>query len=114
MPRIERIDIAIKTGAQGTTSPVTFQFNGHQLAFEDVSGGTGESETFEGGFELNSFAHSVALNGPEAGSWDVEEIRVSYGLGDSEPYEICFGKIQLDETNAVDIWRDPPPPTFDV
>ena len=114
MPRIDTIDVEIKTGAQGASSPVTFQFNGHNLAFENTTGGTGPGESFTGGFELRSFVHSVALNGPEEGSWDVDELRVTYTTGEDEPYVIRFGKVQLNDANAVNIWRDPPPPTFDV
>ncbi len=114
MPKIDTIAIEVKTGDQGTTDPVTFQFNGHTLSFEETQGGTAPGEIFQGSFEVGSYGHSVALNGPKTGEWQIEELRVTYELGDSDSYSIRFGAVSLNEDNALNIYRSRPRPTFDV
>ena len=114
MPKIDTISIELKTGTQGTSDPVTFQFNGHTLPFEETEGGTAPGETFRGSFEVGSYGHSVALNGPKSGEWDVEEMRVTYELDDADSYSIRFGAVKLNEDNAVNIYRGRPRPTFEV
>ena len=114
MPRIERFHVTITTGASGHESPVRFDFNGHTLPFEDSTGSTESGASFEGSFAARSVAHSVAILGPEAGSWDIERVTVRYESGDGDPWDGTFGPITLDDSTALDIWHDRPLETFDV
>ena len=98
----------------GLAEPVHFTINGHKLPFDDFKGGTGAGETFEGEFEIRSFAHSLTLVGPESGSWKIHKIHVEYDCENTQPYSVTFGEVALDETTEVNIWQDPPLPTWDV
>ena len=67
MPKLNKFKVRVETGDMGLEEPVRFSFNSHRLALEDLSGGTRPGEVFEGGYEVNSFAHSMTLVGPDKG-----------------------------------------------
>ncbi|MFQ5444766.1 MAG: helicase [Nitrospinales bacterium] len=114
MPKLNNFKVTIETGDRGTPGPVMFTINGHTVPFETVEGSTEPGQTFIGGFEINSFAHSLALSGPEKGEWNIRQMKVDYNCQDFEPYSVTYGAVTLDETTDVNIWKDPPLPTFDV
>ncbi len=114
MPKLNSFKVKIKTGDAGMDEPVNFSINNHVVPFENVKGGTGPGETFESDFEVNSFAHSLTLVGPKKGAWKIREMEVGFNAEHTEPYSVRFGEVTLDETNQVNIWQDPPLPTFDV
>ena len=114
MPRLNNFKVTIQTGDPGTRGPVKFSINNHQLPLENTQGGVGPGETFAGGFDVNSFAHSLTLVGPEEGRWNIRSIQVDYRCENTEPYTVKFGEVTLDEATEVNIWQDPPLPTFDV
>lgn len=114
MPKLISFQIKVKTGDAGMQEPVSFSINSHVVPFENVKGGTGPGETLECDFEVNSFAHSLTLVGPKKGTWNIREMVVGFKAEHTEPYSVRFGEVTLDETNEVNIWRDPPLPTFDV
>ena len=114
MPRLNRFKITIHTGNPGAEGPVHFSINNHQLPLENPQGGVGPGETFEGGFEVNSFAHSLTLIGPRQGQWHIKNFQVDYWCENTPPYTVRFGEVTLDETTEVNIWQDPPLPTYDV
>jgi hypothetical protein len=114
MPKLNRLNIKIVTGEQGMDEPVHFSINSHVVPFENIPGGTGAGQTFEGDFEINSFAHSLTLVGPEKGEWNIREMEVSFDSENIEPYSVRYGEVTLDATNEVNLWQDPPLKTFDV
>lgn len=114
MPRVNTFKVEITTGETGQPGPVRFDFNGHTMEFQNVKGGTGPGETFEGSFDARSFAHSVALVGPAEGKWAIDKLVITYHADASDPYTVTFGNVVLDDTTALDIWRDKPLPAFDV
>ena len=114
MPKVRTIACEIKTGDVGTTSDVYLAFNGHPVQFSAPTGGTGATETFAGTFAAMSVAHSVTLLGPAEGAWHIDEIAVTYELDVGKPYVVRYGAITLDSNNQVNIWAEPPRPTFDV
>ncbi len=114
MPKLNLFKLKVETGDVGLAEPVHFTINGHKLPFDDFKGGTGAGETFEGEFEIRSFAHSLTLVGPESGSWKIRKIHVDYDCENTQPYSATFGEVALDETTEVNIWQDPPLPTWDV
>ena len=114
MPKLNTFKLTIETGEVGHEEPVKFSVNNHRLPLEDVTGSAKPGDTFEGGFVVNSFAHSMTLMGPEQGQWKIKSIKVDYVCENTEPYSVTFGEVTLDETNEVNIWRDPPLPTYDV
>ncbi len=114
MPKLNSFKVKIETGDQGTPGPVQFSINRHNVPFENVTGGTDASAVFEGGFEVNSFAHSLTLVGPEKGQWHIKKISVNFDCEGTQPYSVAYGEVALDETSQVNLWQDPPQPVFDV
>lgn len=106
--------MTIETGVKGTQGPVMFSINNHQVPLEDLNGGCGSGETIEGGFNVNSFAHSMTLIGPEEGEWEIKTLKVDFVCENTDPYSVTFGPLMLDEKTEVNVWQDPPLPTFDV
>ena len=96
------------------SEPVHFNFNNHKLPFDNATGSAEPGMLFEGSFDVNSFAHSLTLVGPESGKWEIEKISVEYDCENEKPYTVHFGKVNLDETTEVNIWQDLPVPAFDV
>ncbi len=113
MPRVTELQLVIETGDVPLEQPVILVFNNHPIPVPADSGGTGAGETFEGRFRPNSFAHSVALQGPEAGEWAVNGVTVTYRSGADE-WTVRWGAVTLTAETAVDIWEDPPLPSWDV
>lgn len=114
MPKLNRFRIRIETGEKGTGEPVYFSINNHKVPFEESKGGVGPGQTFESGFEVSSFAHSLTLVGPEQGTWTINKIKMDFDCEGTQPYSVTFGAVELDETTEVNIWHDPPLPTWDV
>ena len=114
MPKLNNFKVKIETGDQGTSGPVQFSINSHTLPFDNPTGATGAGGVFEGGFEVNSFAHSLALVGPEEGQWHIKKVQVDFNCESVEPYSVTYGEVTLDDGSQLDIWQDPPLPTFDV
>ncbi|CAI2718121.1 helicase [Nitrospina watsonii] len=114
MPKLNRFQIRIETGKTGTQQPVYFTINNHKVPFEECKGDVGPGQTFESGFDVSSFAHSMTLVGPEAGTWDIDKIKVDFDCEGTQPYSATFGHVELDEATEVNIWQDPPLPTWDV
>ena len=114
MPRVLTFQVNIETGSQGPNETVNFCFNGHKLPFENVVGSNEPKSIFEGSFDVNSYAHSLTLVGPEKGKWEIEKIIVDYECEGEKPYVVKWGAVTLDETTEVNIWQDPPVSSFDV
>ena len=114
MPKLNKFKIYIETGSNGIEEPARFCFNNHVLPLEDLSGGTKPGETLEGGYDINSVAHSMTLVGPEKGTWSVKKIKVDFEVENTPPYSVEYSAVELDETNELNIWKDPPLATFDV
>ena len=114
MPRLLDFKMTIETGDKGTEGPVMFSINNHQVPLENVEGGCGPGETISGGFQVNSFAHSMTLIGPVKGEWKIKTLKVDFNCENTEPYSVTFGPVTLDDKTEVNVWRDPPLPTFDV
>ena len=114
MPKLNKFRVRLETGDHGMEEPARFSFNSHILPLEDLSGGTKPGETLEGGYDVNSVAHSMALVGPEKGKWSLRKIVVDFEVENTPPYSVEFPAVELDETTELDIWKDPPLLTFDV
>ena len=114
MPKLNSFKVKVETGDKGITSPVMFSINRHTLPLENVTGTTGAGDFFEGGFEVNSFAHSLTLVGPEKGQWHIKKITVDFDCEGIQPYSVSYGEVTLDEISQVNLWQDPPQPVFDV
>ena len=84
------------------------------MPFDKTTGSNESDSIFEGSFDVNSFAHSLTLVGPEKGKWEIEKIRVDYECEGEKPYTVNWGAVTLDETTEVNLWQDPPIPAFDV
>ena len=114
MPRVLTFKVNIETGKEGPNEPVNFCFNGHKMPFDKTTGSNESDSIFEGSFDVNSFAHSLTLVGPEKGKWEIKKIRVDYECEGEKPYTVNWGAVTLDETTEVNLWQDPPIPAFDV
>ena len=96
------------------SEPAKFAINSHALPLDIALGGVEAGQVFEGGYDVNSFAHSLTIVGPEKGRWNIKKMTIDYKSEGIEPYSATFGEVTLDETTEVNIWKDPPLPTFDV
>ena len=114
MPRLNKFRVKVETGDKGIDEPVRFNFNNHLLPLEDIVGGTQPGEFFEGGFEVRSVPHSMALVGPDKGEWSLKKVIVDFECENTPPYSVEFPELELNDTTELDIWKDPPLPTFDV
>ena len=114
MPRVLTFKVNVETGKEGPNEPINFCFNGHKMPFDKTIGSNESDSIFEGSFDVNSFAHSLTLVGPEKGKWEIEKIRVDYECEGEKPYTVNWGAVTLDETTEVNLWQDPPIPAFDV
>ncbi len=116
MPRLDTFTLEIKTGKRPGPEKAGFSINGFSLAFDDVEGGTGSGETLNVMGSPQSFPHSLALTGPSEGRepWDIESVTATYRCGGTEPYTVHLGAVTLDDESDLDIWHEPPLPTFDV
>lgn len=114
MPKLTKFKIKIETGNKGMEEPARFSFNSHILPLEELTGGTNPGETLEGGYSVNSMAHSMALVGPENGTWSIQKIKVDFECENTPPYSVEYSAVELDESIELDIWKDPPLSTFDV
>jgi len=114
MPRLNKFKVRVETGNKGMQEPVRFSFNSHLLPLEDISGGTQSGEVFEGGYEVRSVAHSMTLVGPDKGEWSLKKITVDFECENTPPYSAEFPAVELNDATELDIWKDPPLPTFDV
>ena len=114
MPKLNNFRIRIETGSKGIQEPARFCFNSHILPLEDLTGGTNPGEVLEGGYNVNSVAHSMTLVGPEKGAWSLQKIQVDFECENTPPYSVEYPAVELDETQELNIWKDPPLSTFDV
>lgn len=114
MAKLISFQVKIETGNPGISGPVKFGINSHALPLENTQGGAEAGQVFEGGYDVNSYAHSLTIVGPEKGQWNIKKMTVDYKSEGTEPYSVTFGEVTLDETTEVNIWKDPPLPVFDV
>ena len=114
MPRVLKFKVNIETGKQGPNETVNFCFNNHKMPFENVIGSNESDAIFEVSFDVNSFAHSLTLVGPESGKWEIEKITIELDCENEKPYTVQFGAVTLDDKTEVNIWQDPPILAFDV
>jgi hypothetical protein len=56
----------------------------------------------------------MTLVGPEKGMWSLQKIKVDFECENTPPYSVEYPAVELDETTELNIWKDPPLPTFDV
>jgi hypothetical protein len=116
MPKLDSFTLEIKTGERRGPEKPIFNINGFPLEFEEMTGGTGAGETLKATGSVFSFPHALALIGPSEGSapWDIESVRATYQCANVEPYTVHMGAATLDDESNLNIWHEPPPPTFDV
>ncbi len=116
MPRLDTFTLEIKTGKRPGPEKAGFDINGFPLDFDDVEGGTGSGETLNVMGSPKSCPHSLVLVGPNGGRkpWDIESVTATYHYGGMEPYTVHLGAVTLDDESDLDIWQEPPLPTFDV
>ena len=115
MPRLESFTIKIKTGENGRGDSPKFAFNTIPCEFEDVTGSCEAGEVMEGFFAPRSFVHSFTLTGPDSGTWDIEEVEITFLIaGEFEPYTIKFGPAKLDGESDLNLWQERPAEVWDV
>jgi hypothetical protein len=120
MPRLNKFEIEIKSGKSAHHGPILYRFNGFEFPLEpkpnvDENLDAGTNPIFRGiSKDLDSMIHTMTLVGPESGEWEIEEFKVTYHLMDGEPFSMNFGKITLNESNMVNIWKGQPLPSFEV
>jgi hypothetical protein len=114
MPRLEQFRLTIRTGEHGRADHPRYEINGFQVDFDDVEGNADAGQTLVATGRPRSFPHSLTLVGPEDGQWDIERIEAVYECGGSDAYTVRMGAVTLDDETNLNIWHEPPLPTFDV
>lgn len=114
MPRLDTIAVKIRTGGQGWGEVPKYSINGFPLEFDEHSGGTGPGEVFEAAGHPQSFPHSLLLNGPSAGAWEIESLEATYQCANETPYTIRLGKAVLDSKTDLNLWHTRPAKVIDV
>lgn len=116
MPKLNQFKLEIKTGTLPGPEKPSFSINGFPLDFDDTEGSTEPGATFTAIGSPNSFPHSLVLMGPERGQedWDVASVTATFECERMEPYVVRMGAITLDDNANLNIWHEPPLPTFDV
>jgi hypothetical protein len=116
MPKLDRFTLEIKTGKRGGPKTPMFNINGFPLEFDEAEGGTGPGESLKAVGAPFSFPHALALIGPADGAepWDIESVRATFECANMDPYTVRLGAVTLDDESNLNIWYEPPPPTFDV
>ena len=116
MPKLTQFKLEVKTGTNPGPENPSFSINGFPLEFEETEGTAEVGATFTAVGSPNSFPHSLVLMGPEAGesNWDIESVTATYECANMDPYVVCMGATTLDDNANLNIWHEPPLPTFDV
>lgn len=116
MPRLEKFTLKIQTGARGIDSEPKYKINGFPLAFDTREGGTGPGESLEAMGEVQSFPHSLTLDGPQQSgeAWDIEGMEITYEVYGQEPFTLRFGSLSLDGQSDLNLWYERPPAVIDV
>ncbi len=116
MPKLDAFTLEITTGKRSGPEKPGFNINGFPLDFDDIDGGTGSGESFCAKGSPQSFPHALALIGPAEGQepWDIESATVTYHCSGMDEYTVHLGAVELDDESNLNIWHEPPLPTFDV
>ena len=116
MPRLDTFTLEITTGKRPGPEKPGFNINGFPLEFDDVKGGTGSGESLSATGSPQSFPHALALIGPADGQepWDIESVKLTYHCSGMDEYTVYLGAVALDDESNLNIWHEPPLPTFDV
>lgn len=114
MPRLEQFRLTIRNGAHGGPAHPQYEINGFMVDFDEVEGGARPGETLQALGRPLSLPHTLVLAGPESGEWDIESIDAVYECAGMSPYTVRMGAVTLDENTSLNIWHEPPLPTFDV
>ena len=116
MPKLTQFKLEITTGTSPGPENPQFSINGFPLDFDETEGSTEAGATMVAVGAPNSYPHSLVLVGPEEGSpdWEITSAKITYDCDNMEPYEVCMGKATLDDNANLNIWHEPPLPTFDV
>ncbi|MBI2421702.1 MAG: hypothetical protein HYV27_02650 [Candidatus Hydrogenedentes bacterium] len=115
MPRLEKFTVKIQTGAQGLGTVPKYKINGFPLEFDTQEGGTGTGETLQVMGEVQSFPHSLTLDGPRDGqAWEIEGMEVTYEVYGQDPFTIRLGGVRLDDESDLNLWYERPAAVLDV
>ena len=113
MPMLDTLELQIETGQRGLGRAPSYAINSHEIAFDQVSGGTGPGEILMASGSPRSFPHSLTLTGPDEGVWDIEHIELTFHAGE-QPYTVHLGAVTLDSESKLNLWYDRPPLLLDV
>lgn len=114
MPRLETFKLTVSTGERGFEGKLGYSINGFPLDFDEVSGSTDPGATLSALARPESFPHTLLLNGPDAGVWDIAGLEVEYHCAGEEPYTLRMGGVTLDEHADLNLWNPRPPKVIDV
>jgi len=113
VPRLDTLELQIQTGQRGLGRAPSYAINSHEIAFDQISGGTGSGEILMAAGSPRSFPHSLTLTGPDEGVWDIEHIELTFHVGE-QPYTVHLGAVTLDSESKLNLWYDRPPLLLDV
>ena len=114
MTRLDTFTLEVHTGANRGPERFRYSINGFELDFEECEGGTDAGECLKLSASPQSFPHSLALRGPDEGTWDIESVVAVYHCMGEPPYTIRLGAVELDHESDLNIWHEKPQPVFEV
>lgn len=114
MPRLESFKVRLTTGNHPLQGKLGYSINGFPLEFDEVSGTTEPGGVLEAVGHPESFPHTLQLNGPESGEWEIAGLEVEYTCAGEEAYTVRMGGVTLDERADLNLWTPRPPKVIDV
>lgn len=84
----------------GENAPDTlpeYLINGFEVPFDDVEGEPGPGRTVTATAHPESYPHTLVLQGPPAGQWDLLESSITYHYENEPPWTCRLGAVVLRE-----------------
>lgn len=114
MPRLKTFKLRIHTGQRGLDKPPQYTINGFPLPFDEINGEPRAGSVIEAVGHPESYPHTLTLNGPTNGAWDIEGIEAEYDCDGEEPYRVRLGAVTLDDRSDLNLWYKRTDEVFDV
>lgn len=114
MPRLDTFQLKVHTGARGVNEPPKYTINGFPLDFDACTGSAQPGETLELRGEPRSFPHSLLLQGPREGTWEIAGLEATYQCANETPYTVRLGPVALDNRSDLNLWYPRPAKVIDV
>lgn len=114
MPRLESFTLELRTGDRGIAYVPRYSINGFEIEFDTLEGGCNAGETLRAEAAPQSFPHTLLLQGPLEGQWDIAGATLTFHVQGGEPYTVRLGAVTLGDTDDLNLWYERPEKVIDV